>query len=150
CTGILQMMQASNPHAHTLVSTGANPSGDHTLQVDVSAELARPPAHGPGFAFLTPPERADEIGRLADYRVLKKLRAGGMGMVFLAEEAGLERPVALKVMLPEAAATQGAGERFLREAKLTASIRNDHIVTIYRVSRQGDVPFLAMELLHGS
>jgi serine/threonine protein kinase len=84
------------------------------------------------------------------YRVLKQLGAGGMGMVFPAEDTGLDRPVALKVMLPEAAAAIDGGGRFLREAKLTASIKNDHIVTIYQFGQHGDVPYLAMELLQGS
>jgi serine/threonine protein kinase len=54
------------------------------------------------YRFLEAPTSADELGRLGYYRVLKKLGQGGMGLVFLAEDRNLQRPVALKVMLPMA------------------------------------------------
>lgn len=100
-------------------------------------------------------QSADEIGRLADFRVLKLLGHGGMGGVFLAEDMQLGRRVALKIMRPEFASRPGATERFLREAKAVAAVHDEHIVTIYQVGqaaipgqKQG-VPFLAQELLHG-
>src|SRR5262245_28522997 len=55
------------------------------------------------YPFLSPPERPDEIGRLAHYRVLRLLGEGGMGLVFKAEDLHLQRPVALKIMRPEKA-----------------------------------------------
>jgi serine/threonine protein kinase/ABC-type branched-subunit amino acid transport system substrate-binding protein len=81
--------------------------------------------------------------------VLKLLGTGGMGMVFQAEDTDLERPVALKVMIPDAARDQTARQRFLREARVTAAIRSDHIVTIHQVGQIDNVPYLAMELLPG-
>src|SRR5262249_35923597 len=67
--------------------------------------------------FLAPPERPDEIGRLGPYRVLAVLAQGGMGVVFRAHDPALDRPVALKAMLPAVAVVPTARERFLREAK---------------------------------
>ena len=67
--------------------------------------------------LLRPPQQPDELGRLGQYRLLKTLGAGGMGMVFLAEDTLLHRKVALKVMLPQFVAKAGAKERFLREAR---------------------------------
>jgi serine/threonine protein kinase len=99
--------------------------------------------------FLSPPQQADEMGRLGDYRVLKVLGQGGMGMVYLAEDVRLKRKVALKVMKPELAANQGARQRFLREAESSAAVRSDHVITIYQVGEQGNAPFLAMECLEG-
>ncbi len=98
---------------------------------------------------LAAPQRPDELGRLGPYRVIKVLGAGGMGAVFEAEDASLQRPVALKVMLPAFAATRSARERFLREARAAAALKHDHIVTIYQVGEDRGVPFLAMELLAG-
>ena len=51
--------------------------------------------------FLAPATGPDELGWLAQYRVLKVLGKGGMGIVLLAEDTELQRPVALKVMRPE-------------------------------------------------
>jgi serine/threonine protein kinase/formylglycine-generating enzyme required for sulfatase activity len=102
-----------------------------------------------GLSFLTAPQSEDEIGRLGHYRVLKVLGRGGMGAVFLAEDPKLGRKVALKVMLPKIASIPAARDRFLREAKAAASLKNDHIVTVYQVDEINGVPFLAMELLQG-
>ncbi len=102
-----------------------------------------------GLSFLQPAEQADEIGRLGHYRILQVLGRGGMGVVFLAEDPKLRRKVALKIMLPKIASIPAARDRFLREAKAAASLKNDHIVTVYQVDEINGVPFLAMELLQG-
>ena len=103
----------------------------------------------PSHPFLRPPVEADEIGRLGSYRVLRLLGQGGMGFVFHAEDAALRRPVALKVMRPELDQDEDGLERFLREARLMASIKHDHLVTVYQVGQEGRLPYLAMELLQG-
>lgn len=102
-----------------------------------------------GLSFLEPALELDEIGRLGHYRILQVLGRGGMGAVFLADDPKLNRRVALKVMLSRIAKIPAARERFLREAKVAASLTNDHIVKIYQVDEINGVPFLAMELLQG-
>lgn len=92
---------------------------------------------------------AQELGRLGDYELKKVIGTGGMGVVYLAEDTRLKRPVALKAMLPEIAANAYARKRFLREARLAASIKHDHIVTIYQVGDADGLPYLAMEFLQG-
>src|SRR5262249_4780409 len=109
------------------------------------ARLAGTAAVPERYDFLAAPEQPDEIGRLGGYRVLKVLGSGGMGVVFLAEDPRLKRPVALKTLRPEVAARPGARQRFLREAQTAAAVKHDHVVTIYQVSEDNDVPFLAME-----
>lgn len=102
------------------------------------------------FDFLARPQARGELGRLAHYRVLKVLGRGGMGIVFMAEDTRLHRVVALKVMLPSIARKSLARDRFLREARATAAIEHDHIVTIYHVSEEDEpVPYLAMQFLRG-
>src|SRR5262249_54144641 len=96
------------------------------------------------LSFLAPGQAPGEIGRLGPYRILKVLGKGGMGLVFQAEDLQLERRVALKVMRPEVARRADARQRFLREAKLAASIEHDHIVPIYHVGEANGVPFLTM------
>jgi serine/threonine protein kinase len=101
------------------------------------------------YAFLDTAEGPGELGRLGHYRVLSLLGRGGMGMVFHAEDLHLRRPVALKVLSPNLGGGLEPRQRFLREARATAALRNDHIVTIYQVGQVNDVPYLAMELLRG-
>ena len=113
-----------------------------------------PPAGTPSlgtrrFEFLGPPRAEDELGWLAHYRVRRLIGEGGIGLVFLAEDTHLARPVALKVIRPEQADAPEVRGRFIREAQATAAIKHDHIVTIYQVGRDHDVLFLAMEYLQG-
>ena len=100
--------------------------------------------------FLNAPESTDEIGRLGNYRVLKLLGMGGMGIVFEAEDIQLRRGVALKLMKPTLAANPTSRQRFLREARAAAAVDNDHVVPIYQVGEDAGVPFLAMQLLDGT
>ena len=87
--------------------------------------------------------------RLEHFRILRLLGQGGMGVVYLAEDTRLRRQVALKTLKPELAARPQARERFLREARLAATIEHDHVVPIYHVGEADGVPFLAMPFLKG-
>jgi eukaryotic-like serine/threonine-protein kinase len=127
-------------------------AGSRTTGASATASAKFKPSGDPddSFDFLTEPQGRDELGRLAHYRVLKVLGRGGMGIVFMAEDTRLNRVVALKVMLPSIARKPIARDRFLREARATAAIEHDHIVTIYHVSEEGEpVPYLAMQFLKG-
>jgi serine/threonine protein kinase len=101
------------------------------------------------ISFLAPAQSPDEIGRLGKYRVLEVVGAGGMGVVFKAEDPKLRRLVALKAMLPALAASDTARQRFLREAQAAAAIQHDYIVPIYDVGEDQGVPYLAMPFLRG-
>jgi formylglycine-generating enzyme required for sulfatase activity len=105
--------------------------------------------HQDEYYFLAPAEQPDEIGRLGGYRVLEVLGAGGMGVVFRAEDPRLKRQIALKAMKPAIAASRSAKDRFLREAQATAAIEHDNIVTIHQVGEDRGVPFIAMQFLRG-
>ncbi len=107
------------------------------------------PEPDPAYPFLLPPAAADELGRLAGYRVLRLLDRGGMGYVFHAVDVALDRPVALKVMRPDLGGESRAWDRFVREARLMAAIKHDHVVGVYQAGQERDVVYLAMELLRG-
>jgi hypothetical protein len=132
------------PRAET-TSPRTGSAREKSTETQGGATEPEPPYSGP----LSPPQGPDELGRLGHYRVLRLLGQGGMGTVFLAEDARLQRPVALKVMRPELAANPEGRQRFLREAQAAAHVRSDHVVTIYHVDQEGDLPYLVMEVLHG-
>jgi serine/threonine protein kinase len=106
-------------------------------------------ARAEAMEMLAAPQKTEEIGRLGPYRVLDVLGAGGMGVVFRAEDPALRRPVALKVMRRRLAASSAARQRFLREARAAAAVKHPHVVTLYHVGEDRATPFLAMELLEG-
>src|SRR5262249_50248064 len=86
------------------------------------------------------------------YRVEKMLGEGGMGLVVSAVHLGLEQEVAIKFLLPEAMRNKVAVERFLREAKVAAKVRSEHVARVHDVGtlEEGGIPYIVMEHLEGS
>jgi hypothetical protein len=115
----------------------------------VAARIAAGPMGQQRYPYLSPSERPDELGRLGGYRILRVLGEGGMGTVFAAEDVRLGRAVALKTLRPELSGDPGARQRFLREARVAATVAHDHVVPIFAVDEVEGVPFLVMPLLQG-
>lgn len=94
---------------------------------------------------------SDSIRRaLGDrYLIERELGRGGMGTVYLAREIKLDRPVALKVLLPEFATQSGLRDRFLRETRTAASFSHPNIVPVYAVEESEDYLAYAMGLVEG-
>jgi eukaryotic-like serine/threonine-protein kinase len=86
---------------------------------------------------------------LDGFTVLEELGRGGMGAVYLARDERTGDEVALKVMLPKAAAGRTARERFLREAEVTRSLRHPNIASLYEIGVDGDGFFFTMEYCSG-
>lgn len=83
------------------------------------------------------------------YRIISELGKGGMGVVFKAEDAKLERRVALKFLPPELTEDPEARERFVREAKSAAALSHNHICTVYEIDEEENRLFIAMEYIEG-
>ncbi|MGH7699511.1 MAG: serine/threonine-protein kinase, partial [Gemmatimonadales bacterium] len=83
------------------------------------------------------------------YVLERTLGRGGMGIVFLAWEPALERPVALKLLPPERAVDPVARARFLREARTAARLSHPNIVPIFAVDEIGEYVFFSMPFIAG-
>src|SRR3954453_19978972 len=86
----------------------------------------------------------------AGYRIEQRLGRGGMGVLYLALEPGLERRVALKLIAPEAASDDVFARRFAEESKIAASIEHPNVVPIYAAGEEAGVPFIAMRYVAGA
>ncbi len=83
------------------------------------------------------------------YTLEGELGRGGMGIVFLARDANLDRPVAIKLLPPYLAAQSGIRERFLQEARLVARLSHPNIVTVFAIEEHGDLVFFVMAYVRG-
>lgn len=120
------------------------------LRASLSATL---PMSGDVVGFT---EQATADVNLADskmehFRLLHMLGKGGMGAVYQALDESLQRDVALKVIQTAARSPSDTDhvQRLFQEARAQARVNHPNVVHIYFVGREGDTPFLAMELVHG-
>jgi serine/threonine protein kinase len=86
---------------------------------------------------------------VAQYRILAKVGAGGMGGVYLAEDTRLERRVALKILPTEFAREEDRIARFEREARAVAALSHPGIAVLYEIGEDHGTHYLAMEFVEG-
>src|SRR5881628_3467860 len=94
-------------------------------------------------------KKPSKIGR---YRIVSELGRGAMGVVYRAEDPNLDRIVALKTIIlsDDAEGRKDYHKRFFQEAKAAGKLTHPHIVTTYDFGEEGDLAYLAMELLEGT
>lgn len=86
------------------------------------------------------------IGR---FQIRRCLGRGSFGLVFLAHDPQLDRPVALKVPRPELLVTDEQREDFLQEARTAAKLKHPHLVTVHDIQQEGDQIFIVQEYVEG-
>ncbi len=91
-----------------------------------------------------------EIGSsIGHYRIVSKIGAGGMGEVYLAHDARLDRNVAVKMLPADFAKDEDRLQRFEQEAKATSALNHPNILTVYDIGEHDGSPFIVAELLDG-
>ncbi|SRR5579883_31061 len=123
------------------------------LEVSAPEQLA---AASPGpdnaaadLSFLAPSSEPGSLGRLDHYEVLEVVGRGGTGVVLRARDTKLLRIVALKVLAAPLAVSGTARQRFAREARAAAAVRDEHVIDIHAVRDDAPVPYLVMEYIEG-
>ena len=87
------------------------------------------------------------MDRLGQYRIIRQLGAGAMGVVWLAEHELLQVHRAVKVMPERLAGSEGFRERFLQEARVLARLQHPHIVPVHDMVVEGDSYAIAMDFV---
>jgi serine/threonine protein kinase len=117
-------------------------------ETEATSSMALTPSEILGF--LDPSDTPGDLGKLGPYRVQEVLGKGGMGIVLKAFDPTLLRAVAIKMLAPQLATSSSARQRFAREARAAAAIRNEHVVAIHSVDEWKGLPYLVMEFIPGS
>jgi len=125
---------------HRPVVSGVAPLITLTDATQIGDSLKEPPA---------PPSVAAVRHSVQGYEIIRELGRGGMGVVYLAKQKGLNRLVALKMILSGDHAGEGARERFKREAEAVAAVQHPNIVQIFEIGQAEDRPYLAFEYIEG-
>ena len=90
--------------------------------------------------------------RLGNYELIRVIGSGGMGVVYEAQHEALGRRVAIKILhalAPETPKAEVGRARFLREGRVAAQVRHDHVVDVFDFGVHEGTPFLVMELVQG-
>jgi serine/threonine protein kinase len=114
-------------------------------------EDVRPDHQDPsaGGAETIPVHQGKKLERLGDYRILREVARGGMGIVYEAEQESLGRHVALKVLPRHALLDPRRLQRFRREAKSAARLHHTNIVPVFGVGEEDGLHYYVMQFIPG-
>jgi tetratricopeptide (TPR) repeat protein len=101
------------------------------------------------FLDLETATESEPLGVLGDYKLLRRLGRGGMGVVYEAHQIALDRRVAVKVLPAGLLADSRAVSRFLREAKAAGRLQHPNIVSVFGMEVQANTPYIVLEYVDG-
>jgi WD40 repeat protein/serine/threonine protein kinase len=117
------------------------------LRQAAAAQRASPAQVGAGDS--AEPSQRPSLEKLGDYRIVREIGRGGMGVVYEAEQESLGRHVALKVLPAHSLLDPKFLERFRREAKAAAKLHHTNIVPVFGFGEADGVPYYAMQFIRG-
>ena len=131
--------QANDTKGLDFSVAGTNPMPlDTSIQADINS-----------IKLLGNVNTSNQLSMINHFRVVRLLGAGGMGIVYQAEDTRLGRTVAIKLLRPSLLSNESIRLRFLREAKAMVAIDCPQVATVYDIGTIGDLPFMVMECLQG-
>src|SRR5206468_813586 len=112
------------------------------------------PAQDPDATLLKPPDQSAALApdsglAVPGFEIEGEIGSGGMGVVYRAKQIGLNRTVALKMLIAGPFASANLRARFLLEAESVAALEHPYIVNVHAFGEHGGHPYLAMEFLPG-
>src|SRR5690348_12303460 len=128
----------------------AEPPGQSPADISATMRLIPvppPTAPPPSVASITTPPKVPGEHYIGKYRVKRELGRGGMGAVYLAEQPGLGREVAIKELIRSADPV--ALKRFLQEAQVMARTSHPNLVQVHDMELMGDINYLVLEFVRG-
>jgi len=135
------------PSAAEPSQTLPHPTGDVVAAADQATEAGRMDPYRPNNKTRRPSFAPPEI---PGYRIDRVLGRGGMGIVYLAHQEGIDRPVALKMILPRGRIEQIALDRFYAEARAVGRFQHENIVRIYDAGTHQGMPYFSLEFVEGA